>query len=122
MTKVKKIGYVLASFFLVPSVAFGEAIGESPSGGFSLQLRNPLKVDTVIELLKALLGIMIQIGLPLAAIAIIYSGFLMVTAQGNEEKLGTAKKAFGYAVLGTLILLGAWVIITAIENTIKLLQ
>jgi hypothetical protein len=125
MKSSKKYFFVLLALLLITVPAISHAVlpGETDHAtGFQLKLTNPLKVDTVIDLLKALLGILIQIGLPIAAMAIIYSGFLMVTAQGNEEKLTKAKTAFIYAVLGTLILMGAWVIITAIQGTVSALQ
>jgi uncharacterized MnhB-related membrane protein len=52
-------------------------------------------------------------------LAIIYAGFLFVTASGNETKLETAKRALTYALIGTAILLGSVVIAKGIEATIK---
>jgi len=52
------------------------------------------------------------------AIAIIYSGFLFVTAQGNSEKLTKAKKALLYTIIGAALLLGSYVIATAIGKTV----
>ena len=53
-----------------------------------------------------------------AVIAIIYSGFKLVTSRGNETKLEEAKRAFLYTTIGVAILLGAWAIAKVIENTI----
>ena len=57
-----------------------------------------------------------------AVFFIVYSGFLFVTARGSEDKLKTAKRALLYSVIGTAILLGAWVIAEVIASTINQLR
>ena len=110
---------VLVAIFFLPKIVFGD-LGEGSSA--IPQIRNPLKVNSIVELLKALVGILVQIGFPLAVLAFIYTGFLFVSAFGNEEKITKAKSALNWTFIGTAILLGAFIIITAIENTVKLLQ
>ena len=48
-----------------------------------------------------------------------YGGFLYVTAGGDEEKLGKAQKTITWALVGTAVLLGANVIMNAIQGTIS---
>ena len=79
--------------------------------------------DTIQELFRTIAtNILIPIGGVLAVLAFIYSGFLYVTAQGNESKLETAHKALLYTAIGTAILLGAAVIASVIGNTVNQLQ
>ena len=52
----------------------------------------------------------------------VYAGFLFVTARGNETQLGTAKKAFLGAVIGTAIIMGVWVIAKAIVGTVNAIR
>ena len=68
--------------------------------------------------IEDLLTIVLVLGVPLVALAIIYSGFLFVQASGSSEKLGTAKKALLYSVIGAALLLGAWVLAEAIKTTV----
>ena len=56
--------------------------------------------------------------MPIIVLAIIYSGFLFVAAQGNSEKLGEAKKALLYTLVGAAILLGSLAIAELIKNTV----
>ena len=67
---------------------------------------NPLQgVDSFQGLIAAIIdGIIIPIGATVAVLAVIFSGFLFVTAQGNEEKLKSAKHTFYGAIIGGLIL------------------
>jgi hypothetical protein len=88
------------------------------SGG----LTNPLKSCTFAELITNIAKIVAQIGLPIAAIAIIYAGFLFVTAGGNEEKVTKARKTFLWTVIGTALLLGALAIAEAIKSFITTLK
>ena len=103
----------------------GEMSGDEPgtsSGGGSGKLDNPLKssgIKTLPELVKKIFDIVLMVGVPIVALAIIYTGFLFVKAQGNPDKLGEARKAFTAVVIGAAILLGSWVIAEAIQGTIE---
>ncbi len=84
-------------------------------------LKNPLNSPTFAGLIENVAKIVAQIGFPIAAIAIIYAGFLFVTAGGNEEKLKKAKTTFLWSIIGTALLLGAWAIAEAIKSFITTL-
>ncbi|KKW34467.1 MAG: hypothetical protein UY81_C0074G0012 [Candidatus Giovannonibacteria bacterium GW2011_GWA2_53_7] len=92
--------------------------GKGGSTGNEL-ITNPLKsIDSIPELINAVLKIVVKVGVPLVALAIIYVGFLFVKAQGNENELKTAKEAFLYTIIGAGIVLGAFVISQAIQATV----
>ena len=71
------------------------------------------------DFIKKILEAVLKIGIPLVALAIIYSGFLFVFARGNSEKLKTAKNALLYSVIGAVILLGAWALAKVIADTVR---
>lgn len=81
--------------------------------------KNPLGYETIEELLTNILGAVVTIAFPFIVLFLVYAGFLFVSAQGNEEKLGTAKKVFLWTVVGGLLVLGAEALSIAIEGTIK---
>jgi len=57
--------------------------------------------------------------LGLIAVAIIlYGGFKWMTAAGNEEQVGEAKKLLGAGVIGLLIILAAWALVTFLIGAI----
>lgn len=68
--------------------------------------------------MHTLLEGVIKIGIPIIALAIIYSGFLFVFARGNSEKLGKAKDALLYSLIGSALLLGSWAIAKLISATV----
>lgn len=84
----------------------------------SKEVCNPISATNVNGLVKTILEGVIKIGIPIIALAIIYSGFLFVSAQGNSEKLETAKKSLTYTLIGAAILLGAWAIAQLITETV----
>lgn len=105
--------------------------GNPPGGGnsppppttISINIPNPLKVDTIYEFIRLVIdNIVLPIGGVLAVLYIMYAGFLMVTARGDEAQIKKGRAAFLHAAIGTAILLGAWVIAIVIENTINSLR
>ena len=114
---------VYFSFTPTPVVFADGRIG--PGNTTSVRLNNPLKnggIDDIPSFVKAVLEIVMKIGVPLVAVAIIYTGYLFIAAQGKPEKLAEAKKALGYVFLGALILLGAYVIAQALQGTINAIR
>jgi Na+-driven multidrug efflux pump len=118
MSIKRKIFYITLLLVLSFNFVNAQVGGELPSE----TLENPLKYDNVPELIEAIINIVVQIGVPVVGVMIIYSGFLFVSAQGNEEKLTKAKSAFLWTVIGAAIVLGAFVISRAIRATIDQLQ
>jgi len=85
-------------------------------------LRNPISYPSLIDFLRALLEVITQIGVIALTVMLIYSGFLFVTAQGNQEQLTKAKSAFSWVVIGGAIVLGAWALSIGIAETVNQLR
>lgn len=80
-------------------------------------LKNPLgEGATFSTIIAKIAELATLIGLPIAALFIIYSGFLYVTARGDTTKVKKAHDTFLWSVIGTAIILGAYVIATAINQ------
>jgi len=122
INKMKKIfWYAVVSLFTFPQIVLGGNV-TGGTGGTGGGFPNPIKYTTFMDFVQAILQVVLKIGIPVAAMFIIYSGFLFVKAQGNEAELTKAKNAFTYAVIGTAILLGSWLLAKGIESTINSLQ
>ena len=82
---------------------------------------NPFRVgDNLYDLAKAIVdNIVLPIGGVLCVLAFIYSGFLYVTAGGNQTKIDQAHKALLYSAVGTALLLGAWLFANVIRGTVN---
>src|SRR3989344_6787606 len=86
-----------------------------------ITLDNPLvnRVNNLPSFIYMILDLAFQIGAIFSVLAIIYVGFLFVSARGDPEKLKTARTAFLYTVIGIAVLLGAVLIATVIQSTIS---
>lgn len=80
-----------------------------PFGGTSYTLK-----QFIVDILK----VVTDIGVPIIVLAIVYSGFLFVKAQGNETELTKAKQAFFWTVVGSVVIFGAWVVAEVLSGTI----
>jgi Type IV secretion system pilin len=115
-----------------PSTAAGTASQKSgapssnsgtPGIEISTGITNPLPgIEDIPSLIATILNFVLVVGVPIVTLAIIYAGFLFVTAQGNEEKLTTAKTTLLYTIIGAALLLGSFVIAQAIKGTVDCLK
>ncbi|MDP3902290.1 MAG: hypothetical protein Q8Q21_01755 [bacterium] len=113
INKNKIIKIIPLSFLLLPFTILEAA---------EKMIDNPLGTDSFPKLASALSELAIEIGIPIAALFIIYSGLMFVTARGNEEKLKKARIGLMWSLGGTAILLGAWAITEVLKDTIELLE
>jgi hypothetical protein len=82
---------------------------------------NPLKPEfsSIYAFVEEIVRIAGQIGFYIAIFFIVYSGFLFVKARGNDQELEKAKKTLTWTLVGTAVLLGAWIFALAIKTTIN---
>lgn len=92
-----------------------------PSTSFPLKIaiQNPLKVDTIQGAIQLFMSAVLRVALPFIVVFFIWSGLSFVLARGNPDKIKVAKNMFLYTVVGTLLILGAWVITNAIIGTVN---
>ncbi len=129
MKKFKLIASALLifGFLFVSNVAFvaADSAGGNATGGISgdgnpVKIENPFKYgDTIQCFVSQVLKFVVDILAVVAVLYIIYAGFQFVMARGNPDAISDAKKSLMYALIGTGILLGAWVFATVIANTIN---
>jgi len=84
-------------------------------------LDNPLKSEfqTIPGFIKGVLEVFVMVALPIVALFIVYAGFRFISARGNENKLTDAKNNFMFIILGSLLILGAWLIANLIQGTVS---
>ena len=116
---------MLLAYFLPLFTAFAQ-FETSRTGGSSFEtsriateLQNPIGFNSLRALVVAILDVIVQVAVPLAALFLIYSGYLFVSARGNEEALNKAKSIFMWTIVGIAVLLGAKVLSGIIEGTIE---
>ena len=104
---------MLLSFVLVsPVVAYAQCIEGASS------LCNPLRFTSIEGFFSTALSYVGTIVGFLAIIMLVYSGFNMVIARGEPDKLKTAKQGFAWAVGGFVISICSFVILTGYRSLI----
>lgn len=58
-----------------------------------------------------IIDILTQASLMIVAVVVIWGAFLMITSAGNESKYKEGKKKITSAIIGLVVVLGAWVIV-----------
>ncbi len=118
--------HVLVSLPLVLSFASVASAAPATPPATSDMYSNPITyidsfgtaVDSVPRFLLAMVDLIFLIAVPIIVICIIYSGFLFVTAGGNEAQIIKARTVFLWTIVGAGVLLGAKAIGLAVQSTI----
>lgn len=92
----------------------------APAMVLAATLRNPVPKAgmTLQDFIFLLLDILQLILLPVVVVCIVYAGFLMVTAGGDESQISKSKVWIWWALVGVAIILSAKVIATFIAGTV----
>lgn len=84
-----------------------------------VSLENPLNgINSIEGLLVAILNIIMVLMVPVIVFFIIYAGFKYVMAQGNASQVEEATRALTYAIIGGVLILGAFAISQIIQNVV----
>lgn len=105
----KKIFLFLETAILVPATAF--------AAGPMLPNFAPGAGATLGDFINMLIDIIQWVALPVLALCIIYAGFLLVTAGGDEKKVTSGKLWILWTLVGAGVILGAHVIQGIITGT-----
>jgi hypothetical protein len=79
---------------------------------------NPLKIDDIQKFIAYFIDWLINLGIVAATLFFVYTGFQFVAAKGNPDALTKARSSFMWTVVGTLLLIGAKVLVKVIQNTL----
>jgi hypothetical protein len=118
----------LAIFFAIPLLTYAQGTtpppippaGPTPPAITNeYKLNNPIKVDSIQELLNLILKLVIIIATPIVVLFIVFAGFKYVTARGNPGEIEQASQALTYAIIGGVLIIGAVAIAEIIKNLVN---
>ena len=92
---------------------FGVAVAAATTGEYQ---GIDLTIQGVFGIITGLACWFTRFALILMVIYIVYYGIRFMMAQGNETKVGEAKKAFTWGLVGVLVILGTYTIIATVAN------
>lgn len=102
-------------FALLAPVAFAATSGGT-TGGEPITLKNPLKFETLEQVVPAVVGILNNFAIPIVTIMVLIGGFQFMTAGGDPAKVEKGKKTLLYAVIGYAVIFMANAVVFIIEN------
>lgn len=106
------LAFLLLAFLAMPALALAQPDLGIEAVGSHIDLGEQDPRTTVALLINAA---MLFLGV-IAVGIVLLGGFKWMTAGGNEDKVGEARKLMGAGVVGLVIVLSAWGIATFILN------
>jgi hypothetical protein len=112
---MKKIIMIIT--ILLPS--FTMAITNAERHWDRVKLKNPSPIGgSLSEMLRIAIEGLMKLAIPLLVLGVIYSGFLLIKAQGNETELKKARSAVLWVLVGAAIILSASLILNVLEDSV----
>ncbi|MFA6136190.1 MAG: pilin [Candidatus Paceibacterota bacterium] len=108
---MKKLFYsIFLALFLFPiqKLVFADPVGPTdPQPKTSIKLKNPLGTESFSDLITKATNWLIIISVPILTLMVLFGGFNMLTAGGNQAKFDKGKKIIYNAVIGFAVILVA---------------
>ena len=106
------LSFILGGIFLLPEIVLAQDLGFEYGEAIGLPSTDPrLVIARLIQIVLGFLGI-------LALSLIVYGGFMWMTSAGNQEKIDRAKKVLKNAIIGLIIILSSFGIVTFVLNSL----
>jgi len=106
----QKISKLFMVFFLLFFISASPVSAEEPD------LTGVAQFEHLEILMQKVLGGVFSLGLVAVFVMLLYGGFKYLTAGGNPEANQKAGGVITYAILGLVLMIGAWFILRLIEN------
>ncbi len=119
-----KIIFLLSIFlilYLISSFSFASAtlVPCGPGTGSAGGTGKPCEFKDLVTLVENVINFSLyKIAIPLVVTMIVYGGFVIMTAGDSTDKVAQGRKIIQSAIIGVVIALGAWLIISEILSTL----
>lgn len=113
LTKISAISAAVMAF-IMPAIVFAQN-----EDNLEL-LRNQAGVGNVglVEMIGGIINVIMGLLGVVAVLVILYGGFMWMTAAGNEEKVGKAKKLIIAGIIGLVVIFAAFAIATFVIGSL----
>ena len=83
------------------------------------RLNDPTPIRSIRGFILAIAEVLLILAVPVVAFFLIYGGFLYVTARGSEDQIKKAHSTITWAIVGGLVIFGAFAIVQVIEAVVE---
>jgi hypothetical protein len=109
----------LASMILVPVTAAAQLnFGIPASTNMFSNIFGCGGAEGILCILRRVLNFILSIAFITAVIFLVVGGFRYITSQGNEDGIEKAKGTITNAIIGIVVIVLAWIILTLILNLV----
>ena len=84
--------------------------------GVNISITNPLKYDTLDELVRGIINFIFWVATAAAPLMIVIGAFYFLTSAGNPQQVDTGKKIILYTLIGYAIIFVSYGLITVIKD------
>lgn len=112
MNKIKNVVYgaTAAAMALAPALASAQWNPINGASGTNLSNKTiGAQLAIILNYTLALVGV-------LGILGFVVSGILYLTAAGDEDQVGKAKSAMMYSIIGVIVALIGWIVVSAISQ------
>lgn len=112
---------VVSALFVMPVMAEDEDAVQKPETDFGITevgANIPLGTNDFIPTITSIINVALGLLGVVAVVIILVAGFKWMTAGGNDEKVGEARKMLFAGIIGLAIILSAWAIARFVLNSL----
>lgn len=99
--------------------AYAQNLGEK-IGGEVGKLEGNESIDSVEELVEAIVDIAVPVAILCLVVLVVYAGYMLISSQGNPDKLKEGREVLTNAIIGFFIIVLSVVILLLLSNTLGL--
>lgn len=110
------------SLIAIPHFVYAEDYVKSGLGNIvsvSPTIKGLDQNSTVGDVFVFVIKIALALSFAIAVIFVIYGGYLYITSGGNEEQATTGRRTVTYAVIGIILIILSFIIISVITNLVQ---
>lgn len=111
MDHASQLNNMLTKFLADTTNNFNDAISKSPGVDITIQ--------SLFYIFEGLACWATRFVMIIMVVMIVWYGFQMMAAQGSDTRFKDARKNLNYAVIGIIVIMGAYTIIATVGNAIN---
>lgn len=105
---------------LIVKKAYAASLGDALNSAISNNLTLANADSSKEQLVKTIINIALPVSVICVVVLAIYGGYLLMTSQGNPDKLQEGREVITNAIIGFVVILLCVAILLLISNTLNL--
>jgi heme/copper-type cytochrome/quinol oxidase subunit 2 len=99
--------------------AYAQSLGEKVSGEIG-KLEGNETINSIDSLVNTIVNIAVPIAILCLVVLVVYAGYMLISSQGNPDKLKEGREVLTNAIIGFFIVVLSVVILVLLSDTLGL--